>query len=194
MARKPKKKQDAGKSTDKASTKLNISSAAKKLLGNPVTRAKKAQFLSVYAALKNVRLAALQAGIDRGTYYLWLEKDEVFAQEIEYAAADFTDRLEAEADRRGQRGIERIAHFYRGAPAMNPDTKKPYMVTEYSDRLLEMRLKAELPQKYRENIDLNAKVSGGVLVVPAAPTPDDWDREAKAQQDALIRNKAKLAQ
>jgi hypothetical protein len=49
----------------------------------------------------------------------------------------------------------------------------------FSERLAELRLKAEAPQKYRDNFKLEVEHKGGVLVAPARLSPVEW-----AQQEA----------
>lgn len=91
----------------------------------------------------NVSEAARAAGIGRQTAYDWREADESFAAawiEAEQAAAD---ALEREAWRRGVDGIDKPI-VYQG--------KITDHCREYSDRMLELLLKAHRPEKFRERV------------------------------------------
>jgi hypothetical protein len=83
------------------------------------------RFLEAFRASGNVRLATNAAGIDRSTPYRRAERDPTFAAQWAEAGQDAIDVLEAEARRR----------------ALNQ-----------SDRLLMFLLKAERPQKYRDQM------------------------------------------
>lgn len=57
-------------------------------------------------------------------------------------------------------------------------------ITEYSEKLLEMLLKARRPEVYRERRDVrhSGQVKSGVLVVPASVSPEEWAKAAFQHQ------------
>lgn len=151
--------------------------------GGQRTVAVKRAFLEVFTRLGTVWRGCQAAQISRTQVYKWLKNDAVFAEAFTVAEAEFADRLEDAILGRATRGVQK-GIYYKG--------KRIDTVTEYSDRLGELAMKAHKPEKYREHVDLNANVTGGVLVVPAAPAQDDWNKAAKEQQDALQRSKTEL--
>ena len=50
-------------------------------------------------------------------------------------------------------------------------------VLKRSDRLLEGLVKGHMPNIFRERVDVNANVTGGVLVAPAGVAPVDWQKQ-----------------
>jgi hypothetical protein len=90
------------------------------------------------AALKAARTA-------RATLWRWREEDLDFTMSERQALDELTDALEAEAMRRAFRGVQR--------PVYQQGQLVGY-VTEYSDAILMMLLKANRPEKFRERVDL----------------------------------------
>lgn len=113
------------------------------------TAGKKAAFLAAFREHGVVGPAAVTARIARQTVYVWQEHDEAFAAAFNAAREEAIDVLEHEAYRRAVVGVgQRKPITYRG------EVIDTYVVTEYSDRLLELALKAARPAKYRERIQL----------------------------------------
>lgn len=77
----------------------------------------------------------------------------------------YTESLEAEAHRRAVVGVEEPV-FYQGVVVGH--------ITKHSDRLLELQLKANAPEKYRDNVKLDAELNGGVLLVPGKMSVEEW--------------------
>ena len=97
-------------------------------------------FLAVLAERCNVSEACRAAGIGRSTVYQWREAEPEFAEAWKAAEDEAADKLEAEAWRRGVDGVDK------------PVTFQGQITTtyrEYSDRMLEILLKAHRPM-YRE--------------------------------------------
>lgn len=105
------------------------------------------------------------------------------------------DRLEDEADRRGVRGYDEPV-IHKGIQAFVRDAKTgeleldaegkpiPLTIRRYSDRMLELLLKARRPEKFRENVKIEAEVSGGVLAITGAVmTADDWSAKFANNED-----------
>ena len=100
---------------------------------------------------------ALPAGYGRQSVYTWRKDDPDFRQAWEDAIATHTESMETEADRRGIDGTLKPI-YYRGEVCGE--------VREYSDTLLIFRLKAEAPDKYRENIRQEVTGKDGVPLAP----------------------------
>ena len=91
------------------------------------------------------------------------EKDPEFQAAVEAALEQFGDVIEREAIRRAVVGwLEPV--YYRG--------QKVGYKRKFSDRLLEVVLKKWRPE-YREHVQVDASVKGGVLAVPVVD-PRKW--------------------
>ena len=112
-------------------------------------------FLKAISGNGNVKLSCQKAGVGRRTVYDRRDSDTAFAQQLADALQDACDVLNAEARRRGVEGVPRKKFTGKGEPVMDPETGQQYVEREYSDRLLEMLLKAKRPEKYRENITIS---------------------------------------
>lgn len=112
-----------------------------------------AKFFEILAKHGVVGLACKAATYSRSQAYQYRKDDPDFAAGWDDALETYTEALEAEADRRARDGTERGV-YYKG--------ERIGTVNEYSDSLLQFRLKALNPEKYRERLD--TKVSGDVIV------------------------------
>ena len=110
----------------------------------PKKRNWKGAFLEALANSGNVRLSCRAARIGRQTAYDARYKSKVFAERWDRAIEEATDGLEAEAWRRAAKGTQRPV-FYKG--------EQCGAIQEYSDTLLIFLLKANRPEKYRDNFD-----------------------------------------
>ena len=112
-----------------------------------------------------------------------------FHEALEASLEMSSDFLEREIQRRGVEGYdEPVVHKGIQAFVRDPETGEleldengkpmPLTIRRYSDRLLEVLIKARRPEKFRENIKIDAKVTGGVLAIPhsdqANLSADDW--------------------
>ena len=104
---------------------------------------KKRLFLALFAALGNVSAAAEKAGVGRRTVYDWIAEDTEFKDAFNEARETAADGLELEARRRAVDGSERPV--FQGG-------KQVGTVREYSDRLLEVLLRANRPEKFTERL------------------------------------------
>ena len=122
---------------------------------------KKRAFLAAYAQTGNKSRAAAMAGIVKQTIYTrqWRE-DAEFQKALKLAKEMACVVLEDEATRRAVEGVERPVGWYKGKPGG--------VVREYSDNLLMFRLKALLPDKYRER----AEVRGSIASIELTKLPD----------------------
>ncbi len=108
---------------------------------NPTDTAQQ-KFLTSFARNGNVTKAAKAARVDRSTPYTWRDNDPKFAEAWEVAREAAADVLEAEAFRRAVTGTNKGV-YHQGVLV---NTEK-----QYSDRLLELLLKANRPDKYRDH-------------------------------------------
>ena len=115
-------------------------------------------FLKVFAECGVVGLAAEAAGVSAGQVRRSRREDPEFAEQYREARERACDALEAEARRRGLKGVVR-KKFDKGRPLIDPATKKQYVEYEYSDTLLIFLLKAHRPAKYRERHEVKHKGS-----------------------------------
>lgn len=133
------------------------------------------KFLRALRETGVVAAACAAAGITRPTAENYRKAYPDFAEAWEDAKLDAADALEEEARRRAVMGVERVI-LYKGDPV---GTK-----THYSDSLLLALLKANNPNKFRENssLELTGRDGGPVQL-------SDHEKAAKL---AAILNAAKV--
>jgi hypothetical protein len=105
----------------------------------------KPKFLAALRESGIVFSACKVARIDRREAYRAKDADTAFASQWDEAIADATDALEAEAIRRGEKGVLR-GIYWQG--------KRVDDVLEYSDGLLQFILKARNPARFRDNFSI----------------------------------------
>jgi len=105
------------------------------------TAEKRAKFLAYLAKYGFVARAARAAGVHRDTARNARKSDAVFAVSWDAALAEYTEALEAEADRRAYTGT--LKPVFQGG-------KKVGVIREFSDTLLIFRLKALKPEVYQD--------------------------------------------
>jgi hypothetical protein len=109
----------------------------------------KRAFLAAYAEVGTITHAAQAAGIYRGTVYEWCESDPAFADAWDAAKEAFADLLEREARRRAVDGVEEYV-LHHGKVLRDPETGEYLKRRTYSDRLMELMLRAKRPAEYRD--------------------------------------------
>lgn len=115
------------------------------------------RFIQALRNSGNVRASCQAAGIDRSTVYKAREKSKEFAEAWDEALEEAVDTLEAAAWTRARDGVTRREPvMYKGEKVGEK------VITEYSDQLMTLLLKAHRPDKYRERVDM--KHSGKVEV------------------------------
>jgi hypothetical protein len=132
---------------------MAISSAmANRIKRTPQRRNK---FLKALAESGIVGVAIKAAGICRDTAYLWRKDDSDFAQAWDEALEQATEKLEAEAYRRAHDGVLKPV-FQNG--------QEVGQIREYSNTLLIFLLKAQRPEKYRDNakVELSGPNNGPI--------------------------------
>lgn len=135
---------------------------------------RKHRFIEVLARTGNVSYSAHAAGWrSRNTAYQQKDKDPLFAELWEEALEISMDALEMEARSRAMGWDE---------PVFNKDGEQVGTRRVFSDKMMEILLKAHRPEKYREKFEHDHKVGGGVIVMPAPMTEDEWKDMALNQQ------------
>ncbi len=102
------------------------------------------RFLECYAACGSVIQSARWAKLSRQAHYNWLKEDPTYRPRFEDAELRAAQTLQDEAVRRAHQGV-RKAIYHRGHVVGYE--------TEYSDRLMELMLKALNPEKFRERVE-----------------------------------------
>lgn len=116
---------------------------------NKITEEQKEKALAVYAEMGNMSKAAEAINMNRKTLQREMGRNKAFREDMQNAKAVYCDRLEALLDDRIKK----------------PDKDKASAI------LLMFKLKAEMPDKYREKID--HKVEGNVKIITGVPRPNE---------------------
>lgn len=120
-------------------------------------------------------VAARSCGLKIATVRAWKQKNPEFSLAWIEATQAYRESLEHEAYRRAVNGTLRPV-YYKGNEVGS--------VREYSDRLLELLLRANDPQKYGNRSQVDIDVRRGVMVLaPPTPTEDDWISAYGGEQD-----------
>jgi hypothetical protein len=132
----------------------------------------KPRFIEALRNSGNVRASCQAAGITRRAVYKVRERSEEFARQWDEALEEAIDSLEAAAWRRARDGVTRHEPImYQGQKVSEK------VITEYSDALMTLLLKAHRPEKFRERVEHSGKVE--VVTVEDA---------RKAMADFLAKN------
>ena len=102
-------------------------------------------FLEVLRETANVSEAAKTARVSRTCAYAHQKADPAFAAAWDEAVEVARDALEAEARRRAVNGVEEPV-FHKGKVCGH--------IRRYSDRMLEILLKAHRPEKFKERSEV----------------------------------------
>jgi hypothetical protein len=147
-----------------------------------ITDRRKKAFVIALAELGTLGQAAARAGWSLDTARSARSNDPEFKARWDDALEFAADVAEGEARRRGILGTTKDVYF-----------KGEVVGKEvlYSDRLLELTLKATRPDKFRDNHRVEVEGKGGVLIIPAAPgagSEQDWEAVAKPGQAQYREN------
>lgn len=143
-------------------------------------KVRKRRFLEAMAKVGTIHGASRETGIHRSVHYEWM-KDPEYAAAFAEAEEAAIDAMEAEARRRAVEGVTKPV--YQGKEHVGD-------ITEYSDQLLIVLLKAARPEKYRERVDVAVDVRALVL---AAAQREGLDPEVvMAQVEALLAGEGAL--
>lgn len=119
--------------------------------------------------------AATYAGCSHETTRLYRKEHPEFEALVQEAVEAFRNSLEAELFDRAVRGWEEPV--YQKGELVGTIHKR-------DSQLLQMLVKGNLQSKYRENVKVDATVSGGVLVVPSGVSLEDWERQFGPEANA----------
>jgi hypothetical protein len=133
------------------------------------------RFLEVLRATCNVSEAARACGISRRTAYDHRDAGPDFASAWDDAEQEAADALEREAWRRGVEGVDHPI-MYRGRVVARS--------TVYSDRLLELLLKAHRPAKYKERVSSDYRFAGGPVEFLHEMTDNELIARLKAKRSS----------
>ncbi len=154
---------------------------------NGIRHPKKRAFLAGYATTGSVTAAAELAGIDRTTHYMWLTRDRSgnYAAAFAHALEEACDSLEAEARRRGLKGVERGV-WHNG--------EKVGTERVFSDVLLIFLLKGNNPAKFRDRFDVrNTNVNPDMKDLQASMQDMMQDPECAELAERLANRLSKKA-
>ena len=104
---------------------------------------KKNEFLNNIVIYGTIEKAAEMTGIARQTHYDWRKSNDEYCMRFDEAMGMRCDNLEDAAYKRAVEGIE-VNDYYKG--------EKIGSHREYSDTLLAILLKANLPHKYKDRV------------------------------------------
>lgn len=113
-------------------------------------QSRQAAFLEVYRQTGNVWRSCNDTGVQRSSIYQWQEHDEQFVLAMKVAEAEAIERLEEEARRRAYDGCTREKGVYYKGEKVGSE-----IITDYSDTLLTLLLKANRPEKYKERLEVS---------------------------------------
>ena len=120
--------------------------------------------------------SALDVGVSIETARVNRNNDEQFGDAVNFALDIYRDRIQSEIHRRGIEGVRQPV-FYMG--------QQCGVIRKYSDRMLEMHAKRHIPE-YRDKVEIDANIKGGVLVIPAGPqSVEDWEKENNAPLNVI---------
>lgn len=122
-----------------------------------------------YLSMKGVkRHAAIMAGIEPSQVKALMKKDHALAEREQEAMEMYQELIDMELHRRAITGEQKQVWFK--GKVVGHETVK-------SDRLLEFMARANNPGKYRDQIQVDATVRAGVLVVQQSLDPDEWEKK-----------------
>jgi hypothetical protein len=136
----------------------------------PSVEAQQAAFLKAYARLGILTASEEASGVDRNNHYVWLadpEKYPNYPARFQEAGEKAADRCEKAMLKRGVIGWDEPVFGSLGSGAGTGVVGKRRM---FSDRLLEIALKARRPEKFRERHEVTGKDGGPVQVTFYVPS------------------------
>jgi hypothetical protein len=136
-------------------------------------------FLTIFGEVVSVSRAAKKARVHRSTIYDWINKDAAFKIKFEAACQVALGALEDEAVRRAFEGTKKPV--YQGG-------KKVGMLTEYSDTLMIVLLKARAPEKYKERQELTGKNGTPLNQTVVVKMPDGVNLNLPSNTDGEVES------
>lgn len=115
---------------------------------------KKNEYLNIFSRCGSITKATAASGISRQTHYFWMQ-DPSYAIAFGKAKEISNGLLEDEAMRRAVDGFDEVITNKDGEQTIKH---------RYSDRLLEILLKANMPDKYCERVEETRKGDGASVL------------------------------
>lgn len=160
----------------------------------------KLRWLTIYAQTNNKTRACKACGITYGCYQHHIRRDPEFKEAVRAASQDYRDMVAEEVLRRGVKGWKEPV-FAQGRRAMDvvidPITQLPKIdehgnfvmgpasIVKFDSQLLQMEAK-RVDHSYRERgVEGGDEDVGGVLVAPAAKTPEEFIKEQMAKGERI---------
>jgi hypothetical protein len=140
------------------------------------TKQAKCKFIEVLRDTCNVSEAARAIGVSRGYAYQYKGEHADFSCLWDEAEQEAVDAVEMEARRRGVEGWEEPV-FYKGEQCGT--------IRRYSDRMLELLLKAHRPEKYADRKVFTGK-DGGPVAMSFLQLVEEIQNEPSLPPSALI--------
>lgn len=137
----------------------------------------KAAWLEAFAEHLTVTAACEAAEVGRSSVYQARKADPEFAASWDEVEAKITDTLEREAYRRATEGVEQPV-FHQG--------RQVGTVLKFSDRMLEMLLRARKPEKYRDRISIEDEREAAARRELEAATDAELDSKLTGVPDNVI--------
>lgn len=115
---------------------------------------KKRAFLAAYAKVGIIGTACRHAGINRWTYYHWVEHDEHFAVSVKRSYAEACDYIEQLALERATVGHEVVKEIHERGEDGAVVLVRREVSTHVSDTMLAMMLNGAKPEKYKQRTEV----------------------------------------
>lgn len=186
-------------------------SPAHQLLETEGLTPRQVAFLKAFCEVGVVSHAAYDAFVTVNTVYEWKGRSEAFAAAYEKAKTIAADMLEGEAVRRAKDGVRRYK-FFKGVPICVPCSKdhpeailktvetqpgefrneyvRPYYEHEYSDRLLELLLKAKRRNEFSDKQEVNINQNTSVIMLDLLEQVEGQAQEPEVVDAEFIVKKA----
>jgi hypothetical protein len=141
-------------------------------------------FLDHYARFNRKKMAAMAAGVSVFTVHEHIKKDPEFALAVEEAKEAYKDRVKETMYKAGVEGIEEtiFGGQFKNEPVGTKRTFYPLLTLAEAKRV---------EPEYRDKQSLDVTHRGGVLLIPAEMTPQEWEAKyGKQAQDLSVPVKA----
>ncbi len=142
-----------------------------------LTKQQQEDYLEALAECGLVHVSCEKAGVDYMSLSMARLHDKVFAAAFDVARRRHGEQWESATRSRGIEGWDEPVYGQKDGETQQVGVKR-----RYSDRCLEMGLKRFCPE-YREKMQVDATISGGVLVVGSKMSEDEWREKHEGKGD-----------
>lgn len=132
---------------------------------------RKIRALEAYAQFGTYATAAKAAGVCPQTIKNHMKTDLDFEEGMKIAEGEFRDKLEREAYRRAVEGVDEPVFSQKLGTQIG-------VIRRYSDGLLQFIMKKWMPE-YREKVQADVNISGGVLVLAESRAVSEEEFDAR---------------